>query len=65
MTSIVIWAEAVAAASAPVIATSLNAVTFTYNGQLAFASRHLIKHWRVSPVLSPTVAALAGLGGGA
>ena len=57
--------EAVGAAPAPSVATSLDTACFPYSGQLAFASRHLIRHLRLSPVLAPTVAALAGLGDGA
>ena len=53
------------AASVPEVAASLDTACFPYSGQLAFASRHLIRHLHLSPVLAPTVAALAGLGGGA
>ena len=59
------WGEAGGAASAPEVATSPDTAPFSYSGQLAFASRHLVRHLRLSPVLAPTVAALAGLGGGA
>lgn len=51
------------AASVPEVAASLNTACFPYNGQLAYASRHLVQHLRLSPILAPTVAALAGLGG--
>lgn len=57
--------EAGATASAPSVATSSDTALFHYSGQLAFASRHLIRHLRLSPVIAPTVAALAGLGDGA
>ena len=57
--------EAVGAAPAPEVATSPDTTCFPYNGQLAFASRNLVRHLRLSPVLAPTVAALAGLGVGA
>ena len=59
------WGEAGGAASPPEVATSPDTALYPYNGQLAFASRHLVRHLRLSPVLAPTVAALAGLGGGA
>ena len=49
----------------PEVAASLDPACFSYCGQLAFASRHLVRHLRLSPVLAPTVAALAGLGDGA
>ena len=65
MTIYAIGTEAGATASVPSVATSLDTACFPYSGQLAFASRHLIRHLRLSPVLAPTVAALAGLGGGA
>ena len=57
--------EAVGAAYPTEVAASLDTANFPYNGHIAFASRHLIRHLRLSPVLAPTVAALAGLGGGA
>ena len=65
MMSLENWGEAGGAASPPEVVASLDTACFRYNGQLAFASRHLIRHLRLSPVLAPTVAALAGLGGGA
>ena len=65
MMSLENWGEAVAAASAPEVTTSSDTASFPYCGHVAYASRHLIRHWRLSPVLAPTVAALAGLGDGA
>ena len=65
MTIYAIGTEAVAPASVPSVATSLDTACSPYSGQLDFASRHLIRHLRLSPVLAPTVAALAGLGDGA
>ena len=59
------WVEAGAMASTPEVTAPLHTAYFPYNGHFAFASRHLIPHLRLSPVLAPTVAALAGLGDGA
>ena len=52
-------------ASTPEVTVSLHTAYFPYNGHFAFACRHLVPHLRLSPVLAPTVAALAGLGDGA
>ena len=65
MTILKNWGGAAPTAPAPEVAASLDTACFPYSGQLAFASRHLVRHLRLSPVLAPTVAALAGLGGGA
>jgi len=65
MTLLASWEEAAPTASSPVFATSPDTTLSPYNGQLAYASRHLVQHLRLSPVLAPTLAALAGLGGGA
>lgn len=65
MMSLENWGGAAPTDPAPVVATSLDTALFPYCGELAFASRHLTRHLRLSPVLAPTVAALAGLGGGA
>ena len=65
MTAITNWAEAVAPAPALLVATSSNPALFAYTGHAGFASRYVAQHFRLSPVIAPTIAALAGLGGGA
>ena len=65
MTILENWGGAAPTVPAPEVATSSDTALSPYNGQLAFASRHLVRHLRLSLVLAPTVAALAGLGDGA
>lgn len=59
------WGEAAPTAPAPLFATSPDTAPLTYTRDAGFASRYVARHFRLSPAIAPTVAALAGLGGGA
>ena len=65
MTTFTNWVEDGATSPTLLVAMSSDTTLTAYNGQLGFASRYVATHFRLSPVLAPTVAALAGLGGGA
>jgi|GEM_PF-3181410 len=59
------WGEAAPTAPAPRFATSSDTAQVIYTGDAGFASSYVARHFRLSPVIAPTIAALAGLGGGA